>query len=297
MSDNTAPPPGIPTPASPSETTARSGARLTLAEQAAGIATLRKAGMSEAKIADAMAGKPQLVKPERERGADPTARSGVPMGDAKKMADGLLAAGVPAERVKEALAADGYDTAELQEDPRSEEELEWDKSTLGAAQSPNAYRIAWPQHSAGIPAGDPEIAAALDKHVLDEAGIQLGLQTAIREGLQAMNWPPLIGGSIIEEAMDDAYRYSRMSEAERALWDRQQLADLAKIVPNGDANEAIANGKTLLSLWRDQSEQSRKFVDALTNRGWLRSAYVVAQFDAQARRVLRRGELANSRKS
>jgi hypothetical protein len=189
-----------------------------------------------------------------------------------ELAAALLRAGVSADEVARAAAADGL-ALDLQPDNRRPDELEYDKA-FGRPETADGYSVNYRgTYAADLPADE--------FHALD-----LG----VRDGLHAMGLSPAIGSAVAEMAFQSAEIWQRYDESSRTLYDLQQAADLATLVPN--SAEAVKNAAALLSLFRDQNP---KVFAELTERGAWRSAATISQLHLQYERMLERLGMAERR--
>ena len=222
---------------------------------------------------------------------------GIPAGSGWSLSDGqvtdlinqLHAAGVPKEKILEAAAADGYDVL-LEDDPgdkRSSGQREFDASSLGEATDLAQFQIAWFGRAVQP---SPELTQALGLHVLDKAGFSSALDRGLRNGLMAMQFPPLAGGPLVQDGLDGMRRYSEMTAAQKPLWEAQQSYDLHAVT--GNAASAQLDARLMIDRWH---QTNPKLVDALAKAGFFKFARVQAQLAAQAQRLYARAELANSK--
>lgn len=186
--------------------------------------------------------------------------------EARAMAAELIRAGMPREHVEAALEADGY---ALADDPRSEEEREFD-AALGAV-PPEAYRI---DFRGRLLAG------------LDPAQVAGG-NAEFQAWLSATGFPPDIGPAVVERALDVALRCKAMSDAERELFKREQEAAFIQMAGSEEraleladlAEAALARGGS--AMWA-----------ALAASGALDDAGMIMHLALQGERLATRSDLA-----
>jgi hypothetical protein len=189
----------------------------------------------------------------------------------------------PAEqsRVAATLAKHGITAAPTAPSPQGEPDAAspTPAGTFDAPSDPSAYAIHWPQGAFDI-AADPAITAALG--ATNSVAANVALQGALRSGAQAMGLPKGIGGSVIESALEDMHAYSRMSDAERQLYDAEQQAAFQRVIGRDDlatAKKAVAD---LVSRWHAQQPA---LVETLLAKGLFKKASAFGQLYAQARRM------------
>jgi len=151
--------------------------------------------------------------------------------------------------------------------------------TFDAPSDPSAYAVHWPPAAADI-AADPAITAALG--ATNSVAANVALQTALRSGAQAMGLPKGIGGSVIESALEDMAGYSRLSDAERQLYDAEQQAAFQRVIGKDDLGTAKKAVADLVSRWHAKSPA---LVETLLAKGLFKNARAFGQLYAQARRM------------
>ena len=201
------------------------------------------------------------------------------------MARQLIEAGVDEKTVHEAMAADGI--ALPPTDKRNDELKAFDSTAFGEATSPASYKIAWYERPVEY---SDELAASLGLHILDKAGFQPALDRGLRNGLLAMQMPPLAGGALIEDGVDGMRAWASMTDVERQLWATQQTYDLHRAT--GDAASIQLDAKLMVERW---AQSNLPLVEALAAAGFFKSAKVQTQLHLQAQRLYHRAKLANSK--
>ena len=184
--------------------------------------------------------------------------------DARKLADGLLKAGVPQDRVLAALKADGYDFAI---DTRSPEQAELDRQGIGVEHAPSEYKIDWVGRVAE--GTDPaKIKAATERLTGFAAATSLMPQAAT---------------ALVSAMMDDASKLDRMSADQKSLWTSEQTR----------LGERIAGGA---EKWAEKikladaalARADKDYVKGLRETGVLSSANAILQLSlAEEARQLR----------
>lgn len=179
------------------------------------------------------------------------------------MADELIKAGVPADRVAEAMQADGHDVTAEALDSRTEDQREFD-AFLGPAPTAADYRI---DYMGRIPAGV-------------DAGQIAHFDSLARAWLANLGLPPAVGAAVIERALDVGHSYQAMSEAQRALWRAEQVAHFERLA--GSPEKAAAR----LELAKAAIARGRDFPDALHARaGVLHDAGIMMHLALNEERI------------
>lgn len=133
------------------------------------------------------------------------------------MADRLRAAGVPEERIKAALCADGWDVPEHTPEQQAEIEAkeEWDQSWgFGRKVEASEYKIDYLNH--GGRNADPVALANVNREAT--------------QFLAGMQIDPTLGAAVIERAMDVTQRLATMNPAQREIWKQDQSAAMRRLV-------------------------------------------------------------------
>lgn len=236
---------------------------------------LVRAGYDPAAVAEALS--PQGTE-QAALAAQPPVETAVPIfktgltlseGQLSAAYDNWVKHGGDPEAFKMAAAQDGYIPVD---DPRSEEVQAFDKA-FGAAKS-EEFNINWQGRIPDGFAGHHADIARLDRDM--------------KQALSAMQFPAHIGGSVIEQSLDDARVYGNLDETGRQLWDRQQTANLGRAIGEDKLPEAISNAKIMLSFIKDQNPE---LFNEMTKAGLFRSARVVMQLHLQAERLFKRTEM------
>jgi hypothetical protein len=178
----------------------------------------------------ALAGDPEpAVTPDPEDGGDVPISTGPALSAAQvqDMIDALRAAGMPQDKIDEALAADGY---KLEPDTRTDEEREFDASLGGRA--PEGYKIDYLHR---IPDG-------MTPTALSEAN------AAATAWLSALAFPVDVGARLIERAIDVGQQCGKMTPSARELWRRGEAVKFEKLAGGPDrVEERRAQAETALA--------------------------------------------------
>jgi hypothetical protein len=211
--------------------------------------------------------------PEPMPSLDPASKlpSRVGADQATRMGAALIKAGVDPEKVRAAVAQEGV---ALQQDPRSEDERDFDR--VFARGTPQEYNISWRDR---VPDG------------VSERDLP-ALNNDVRAVLSAMSFPTKIGGSVAEDGLQDGIAYGRMDDLGKAQWEMEQKALLGRAVGAANVEKAISNARVLLAAAK---EQNPKAYERLTELNVFRSARVLAQLHLQVERSLNRVGLAETR--
>ena len=194
---------------------------------------------------------------------------------ASSLANRLVESGVDRERVVAAAKQAGYAVAE-QIDERTPGQQSFDR-TFSAPVRAEDYRVPYLPDAHNF-ANDPEIAAALND--------QGSIVDAMKAGALTMGLPASIGASVIADAIEDAAAYSRMSPDERRMYDVQQEAQFAKLVPDlATAKQQVAE---LVGRWHAANPV---LVNALLRAGLFKSSRTFGQLALAAKRAAIRSTL------
>jgi hypothetical protein len=180
------------------------------------------------------------------------------------MAADLVKHGADPERVKKAMAADGYTFAP---DNRSKREVAFDDA-FGPPRAADGYKIGW---TGRLPAdADPIAAQELD--------------TAARTWLHAMQFPSEVGNSLAEMVFDAARANADRTPQQRQEWKAEQDSILLKFARGdaGAADEAREVANRVLEY--APAEITKAFREA----GALDDAAVIVQLSLQGRRMAHR---------
>ena len=150
-------------------------------------------------------------------------------GQALEAAEALRAAGVPEDRIQAGLKESGFEP--LAPDTRTEDEKDWDRAW--PAPSPSDYNVnyreCWPDQQ------DVGTLAAANKDFTGWAA--------------EMRLPPEIGTVMIERAIERGQAYSRMTDAQRQLWQREQRFDFERLAGGPDkVSEKVALAGKVLAM-------------------------------------------------
>ncbi|HVM77627.1 MAG TPA: hypothetical protein VMU06_01320 [Stellaceae bacterium] len=187
---------------------------------------------------------------------------------AHEMADALVAAGVPADAVTAAMKADGLDVPEA----KTPEQIEHDKGFgLERAFHPSEYRI----------------------NYVDNGGRAMSPAALVELNARATQWlanlriDPALGTGLIEHALRVGYLFPRMSDAQRGLFKREQVAIAERRLGGSEqVKAAAANVNRALSLG------DPGFANTLMDSGALHDSFIFQTLANHGARLMRWAETA-----
>lgn len=180
-------------------------------------------------------------------------------GQAQELADALRAAGVPDDQIAAAMEADGFKQPEP--DTRTDDEKTFDEAFGGA--KPADYKI---DFVGRIDGADVSTMAAFN--------------TEATTWLSAAGFPPTIGPSVVERAMDVSIAVSRMSAPEKELWFREQTSQLERQAGGPEAAEQVMACAAQVLARGDKA-----FAEKLFNSGAVHDAFVLMSLGLQGARL------------
>jgi hypothetical protein len=235
----------------------------TAAARAQGVAL----GLDEGEFDRAASGAPQVPAESSAPSQEPDTLAGLKqpslsLQEAEAMAEELIRAGMPEDQVRAALEADGYTPTK---DPRTEEQLEFDRSFGGA--KPEAYKLDFKGRAGGM-----------DMAQIGEANTQ------ITTWLSDVGFPPEIGPAVAERAIDIGQWFAKSSETQRELWAREEQANFYRMAGSDE------RGKELLNFAIDALARGGKgFFEVLAKSGALCDAGTIMHLANQGERLAARG--------
>lgn len=246
-------------------------AALTPEARATFAASLQRAGFAKDAVAAKLAPSQQSgagsEQPPKTETVDPLTKHGsYSAADAKKAYDNWLKLGLPEDRIKAALEADGFAHVD---DERSEAETAFDGSALAAAQSPDDYHLSY----VGRPSVNPNDLIALDAEM--------------REAFAAASVPAALAQGLLDSMLDGLDGWAALqNDAQRSLYKVEQKAMLAKV---GDVGQMTALAAHALSRFPKATR------DEILAQGCLESAVAVQRLASIGGLILHRDGLKAQR--